>query len=349
MNFYQQLQLNQAGSKRLIKESGIGKEKIQRTAIYIFKVLLTVSFCFLFVTLFSILFGNENSIVGVVTLLCLLVMRQADFGIDAKHSLAVLAIIFGIFAVGPHISSTLSPLGAFAVNLLCIFGIVLVSCHNLIMSNHSTFVLCYLLLQGYDVSGEAFHMRLLGLLLGGIIVTVVFYINHKDLKCPCKFSNLFADFNIASLRSQWQIKFALTLSMLMLFLDLLGFGRIMWAGIAAMSLMSPQTSDMLARIKWRAPGNVLGCILFLGLWFILPEGIFQYIGIIGGICIGFSAKYSWQTIFNSFGALYIASGIFGVPLAIFLRIFHNAVASIFSIISDKVFHLITGALIAKTE
>ena len=66
MTFYQELQLNQAGSKDLLKKSETAKEKIYHLFVYMAKVAVTMAFCFLFVTIFSILLGNENSIVGVV-------------------------------------------------------------------------------------------------------------------------------------------------------------------------------------------------------------------------------------------------------------------------------------------
>ena len=66
MTFYQELQLNQAGSKKMLKTSGTGKEKAYHMLVYLVKIALTMIFCFGFVTVFSILFGNENSIVGVV-------------------------------------------------------------------------------------------------------------------------------------------------------------------------------------------------------------------------------------------------------------------------------------------
>ena len=73
MTFYQELQLNQAGSKNLLKKSETVKEKSYHILVYLIKIAVTMAFCFLFVTIFSILFGNENSIVGVVVLLCLMV------------------------------------------------------------------------------------------------------------------------------------------------------------------------------------------------------------------------------------------------------------------------------------
>ena len=64
MTFYQELQLNQAGSKNLLKKSETLKEKLYHMWVYLVKIAVTMAFCFLFVTIFSILFGNENSIVG---------------------------------------------------------------------------------------------------------------------------------------------------------------------------------------------------------------------------------------------------------------------------------------------
>jgi len=46
------------------------------------------------------------------------------------------------------------PLAAFAVNAVCILLLMILGCHNVIMYNHSTFVLGYLLLLGYDVTGK---------------------------------------------------------------------------------------------------------------------------------------------------------------------------------------------------
>ena len=94
MTFYQELQLNQAGSKNLLKKSETVKEKSYHILVYLVKIAVTMVFCFLFVTIFSILFGNENSIVGVVVLLCLMVFRNADLGIHTGQSTMLLALFF---------------------------------------------------------------------------------------------------------------------------------------------------------------------------------------------------------------------------------------------------------------
>lgn len=58
--------------------------------------------------------------------------------------------------------------------------LMILGCHNVIMYNHSTFVLGYLLLQGYDVSGHAYLLRVEGLLAGMVICMAIFYKNQKN-------------------------------------------------------------------------------------------------------------------------------------------------------------------------
>ena len=55
MTFYQELQLNQAGSKELIRNSKTNKEKFNHIAIYLFKIFITLAFCMTFVIAYSTL------------------------------------------------------------------------------------------------------------------------------------------------------------------------------------------------------------------------------------------------------------------------------------------------------
>ena len=86
MTFYQELQLNQIGSKAVIRGAETKKEKIRHTCIYFVKIAITMLFCMGFVMGFSAIFGDDNSIAGVVLLLFLMVFKNADFGICISSS-----------------------------------------------------------------------------------------------------------------------------------------------------------------------------------------------------------------------------------------------------------------------
>ena len=335
MTLYQELQLSSVGSKQLIHSTTDKKEKRRHILIYNFKVYLVMAFCVALVTLYSKLTGNENSVVGVTVLLALLVLRQADFGIQTKHGLISIAGIFMILIVGPRLANILPVFGTFAVNIVCIFLLMILGCHNVIMYNHSTFVLGYLLLYGYDVSGESYRMRVVGLAVGMVVCMVVFYKNQKNRPYRRTFVDLFREFDIRSARNLWYIKLTFIVSSAMLIVTLLGLPRAMWAGIACMSVCLPFTQDCPPRAVDRGLFNIVGCALFIVLYLILPESMYSMIGIIGGIGVGYSAGYKWQTAFNTFGALAIASSLFGMPMAVALRVGINVISAVYTVILNK--------------
>ena len=336
MTFYQELQLSSTGSKQLIKNTTDKKEKRRHILIYNFKVYLVMVFCVAVVSLYSKFIGNDNSVVGVTVLLAVLVLRQADFGIRTTHGLASIAGIYAILMAGPRLANMVSPVPAFFVNVVCIMLLMILGCHNVIMYNHSTFVLGYLLLFGYDVSGHAYILRLEGLLVGMILCMIIFYKNQKNRPYRRSFLDLFREFNINSARNRWYIRLSLVVSSAMLFMSLLGLPRAMWAGIASMSVCLPFPDDCKERAGKRAAFNIVGCLLFVILYLVLPESMYPYIGMIGGIGVGYSAGYAWQTAFNTFGALSIASGLFGMPYAVALRIGANVFGAAYTMACNKI-------------
>ena len=337
MTFYQELQLSSTGSKQLIKSTTDPKEKRRHILIYNFKVYLVMAFCVAVVSMYSKLTGSSNSVVGVTVLLAVLVLRQADFGIRTTHGLLSIAGIFGILMAGPRLANMAPPLAAFAVNVVCILLLMILDCHNVIMYNHSTFVLGYLLLLGYDVTGASYIKRVEGLAAGMVLCMIIFYKNQKNRPYRRTFLDLFREFDLHSARGRWYLKLTFIVSSAMLIMSLLGLPRAMWAGIACMSVCLPFSSDLVARAKLRGPYNILGSLIFVVLYTLLPESMYAYIGIIGGIGVGYSAGYSWQTVFNTFGALSIASGLFGMPYAVALRIGANLFGSVYTVLCNKLF------------
>ena len=336
MTFYQELQLSSTGSKQLIKNTTDKKEKRRHILIYNFKVYLVMVFCVAVVSLYSKFIGNDNSVVGVTVLLAVLVLRQADFGIRTTHGLASIAGIYAILMAGPRLANMVSPVPAFFVNVVCIMLLMILGCHNVIMYNHSTFVLGYLLLQGYDVTGQEYLYRVAGLLVGMVLCMAIFYKNQKNRPYRRSFLDLFREFDISSARNRWYIRLSFVVSSAMLFMSLLGLPRAMWAGIASMSVCLPFPDDCKERAGKRAAFNIVGCLLFVILYLVLPESMYPYIGMIGGIGVGYSAGYAWQTAFNTFGALSIASGLFGMPYAVALRIGANVFGAAYTMVCNKI-------------
>ena len=330
MTFYQELQLNQAGSKNIIRNSETNQEKIRHIIRYLVKIMITMIFCFLFVTVYSIVFGNENSIVGVVVLLSLMVFRNADFGLHTGQSTLLLGVFFILMTIASHGANIAGPFAGLLINIAAISFIMLFGCHNPFMFNQSTLVLSYLLLSGYDVSGICYMMRIAGMAWGGILTCIVFYRNHAKRVFKRDMKDVIASFKMESSRSRWQISAGFCIPLVVFIAEICHMPRAMWAGIAAMSVILPFMEDMKFRIRGRIIGNIAGVIIFTILYFTLPQSIYAYIGILGGIGVGFSVKYGWQAVFNTFGALAIAAEAYGLTNAVGLRVIQNVFGVLFA-------------------
>ena len=340
MTFIRNYGVNQAGSKKIIRESASQREKLYHIAVYLTKIAITVAFCFVFVSLYSLGFGADNSIVGVVVLhICSYSRRICAHSRRAVTLL--LAGFFGIMAVGPHAANLAGPVGGLFINAAAIALLILFGCHEPRMFNQSTLVLGYLLLYGfYDVSGHAYQMRLFGLAAGALLVCAVFYGNHRGNAYELCAGDILPAFDLRHPRSKWQLCQIICVPLVLFLAELSGMPRAMWAGIAAMSAILPAMDDMRYRVRWRIIGNIAGVCCFLVLYFLLPSSIYAYIGVIGGIGVGFSAKYGWQAVFNTFGALAIATSAYGLKSAVGLRVAQNMFGVAFALLFCLILHRI---------
>ncbi len=146
------------------------------------------------------------------------------------------------------------------------------------------------------------------------------------------------EFDITSSRTKWQICQILCVPIVLCIAELCNMPRAMWAGIAAMSAILPFMEDMHYRVRKRIVGNIAGVICFTVLYFLLPSSIYAYIGILGGIGVGFSAQYGWQAVFNTFGALAIATETYGLQGAVSLRVIQNVFGVVFALAFCVIFY-----------
>ena len=78
--------------------------------------------------------------------------------------------------------------------------------------------------------------------------------------------------------------------------------------------------------------------MFYSIIFSASSSIYAYIGILGGIGVGFSAQYGWQAVFNTFGALAIAAETYGLQGAVGLRVSQNVFGVVFALAFCVIFY-----------
>lgn len=100
---------------------------------------------------------------------------------------------FAILAAGPRLANACGLVAECMIHIVCIMAIMILSCHNVLMFNHATLVLGYLLLYGYDVTGEAYLYRLVAIAAGAALTMAVYYRNHRKRTFKRTFKDLFKE------------------------------------------------------------------------------------------------------------------------------------------------------------
>ena len=128
-----------------------------------------------------------------------------------------------------------------------------------------------------------------------------------------------------------------------------GVERFMWMGFACASLLSeyPYAGHVTQRFWQRVLGAVVGSGLFFMVYQITPASFHSLLGPLGGFCLGFCTDYRYKTAVNCFGALLLASGIYGVQGAVVLRVLNTLWGAAFALLFAFLFHQCVGKRFAK--
>lgn len=323
MSFFKDLQLDVAEFKNLIKDSDSFSRRIYYIAALTAKGILTLLFCSAFVIVYSVLFGIDNSCVGVTVLLCVMTFQSTDFGVSLKDSFKIFSIYFLIIMFLPMAANLVSPFFGLLINLAGIFVIYLLCCSKVEYFNHSILVLGYLLIYGYDVTGQLYYSRMAAIAVGAVLTCLVFLHKHYKMKETRRIKDIIKECSLKDAKFQWQIKATLAVVLAIFIGEMLGLPRAMWAGIAAMSVLVPYESQVKSRYFHRIYGTVVGIVMFFIICLFLPESGYGLVGIAGGFCLGFCSKYVSKVPFNTCGGLCVAAGTYGLKFTMAARLAHN--------------------------
>ena len=331
MRFYDCLQWDTAALKKAISSAENKAEKHWFLKALLVKDVLIVGFSVLFITLLTTFFNQANSSMAVVLFCILLSVRFVDFGYKASNALVNFAVVLLVLWIVPCMSVD-SALGAFLVHFCALGFVILATCENPQMGNGGLYLFSYVFLCGNPVSGDLFWLRggmcLVGFLLCGAVYAHKHRLKHQDLG----FADVVKGFNLTVYKNQWQLQMVLGMSLLFFLNELLDLPYFMWSGFACASLLSTPSHGLKEKGIDRMRGIVMGCLLFAVLYQLLPASLASLLGIAAGLCLGVCASYRYKTVCNCFGALLLASGIYGLGNAVYLRVFNNFIGTAFGLL-----------------
>ena len=353
MRFYDTLQLDPAVLKSKMRTAESPKEKRKFIFSMILRSFLIVSFSIIFIASLSAVFGPENNAMCVVLFCILLSVRFVDFGYCIKDSLINLAVVFFVLLIAPSLAAQVHPIVAVFIHFIAFLTIVVMTSDLPELGNGGLCGFSYVFLSGNPVSGVVLQKRAMLTLVGFIICGTIFFFKHYKKNKDIRFRQILSNFHLCNDKCRWQFRFALGVSLLLSFGQLFHLQRFMWAGFAGASLLSnfsSSVSDVKQRFFHRMIGCVVGCSLFFIVYQMVPASFHTLLGPLSGFCLGFCTDYRYKTAVNCFGALLLATGIYGLTDSVCLRVFNNLLGVAFSTCFFILFNkLIDQPLKAKKE
>ena len=278
-------------------------------------------FIMLFISITSTIFGSNNTLVWVAIEVSLVMYYKMNIGIDKQEAPFVIILLFLLIGVANRIAMLNLFLGI-GINLLAIFTIMYVPSAKAEYKPYMPFILCYIFGQSTPVVGKDFGMRMLSLLVGSILVSVVYYIAHrKSEEKHVKLKEMISSIDITSDRFIIAIKMAIGVTIAMAIGSILGIKKTMWIALSVMSITQIKFEHTKKRFKYRIISTIIGSIVFVVLFQILiPSKYTVFATIILSYIYTFVEEYHIQMVFVTVNALSASMLLFDPTTAVELRI-----------------------------
>lgn len=340
MNFYQTLQTDPSILKKRIAQCETVREKTFYWAAIAIRSVLIVAFAVVFISLLAGLFGQENTPLAVALFCIMLGIRFVNFEYCTRDSLITLAIALGILVFVPSIVGVVSPIVMVFIHFWGFFTLLYMTTQRPELGNGGLYSFAYVYLVGNPVYGVSLGKRILLALVGYAICGLILWAKHRHSHATVRFHHLILKFNVKNPVNLWQLRMALGGSLILTTGQIFEIPRFMWMGFACVSLLSeyPYSCNILPRFWQRIIGALAGSGLFFIVYQITPEFFHSLMGPLGGLCLGFCTDYRYKTAMNCFGALMLATSIYGIHAAVFLRITDTILGVCFGMIFAVLFH-----------
>ena len=340
MKFYDALQLDHSILKRKIAASDARSEKTYYWLAIAVRSVLIVAFAIVFISLLSGVFGADNTPLAVALFCMMLGIRFVNFEYCIGDSLVTLAAVLAILVLVPSAAAVLPPVLLIPLHFAAFFALLCMTTQRPEMGNGGLYSFAYIYLTGNPVMGEALVRRGLLALVGYLICGAILFAKHRDQHRATRFHHVVRRFDLSVPVHLWQLRMALGVSLVLSAGQTFGVERFMWMGFACASLLSeyPYSGNTFTRFWQRIVGAVAGSCGFFVLYLLTPEAFHEWMGPLGGLCLGFCTDYRYKTAMNCFGALMLGAGIYGLQGAVVLRIVDTLLGVTFGLAFAAIFH-----------
>ena len=307
--------------------------------------MLIVAFAIVFISLLSGIFGSDNTPMAVALFCMMLGIRFVNFEYCIGDSLITLAAALTILVLATSAAAVIPAAFLIPLHFAAFFALIAMTAQRPEMGNGGLYSFAYIYLTGNPVAGEALVRRGLLALAGYLICGAILFAKHRNQHKTTRFHHVVRKSSLSQPLLLWQLRMALGVSLVLTAGQVFGVQRFMWMGFACASLLSeyPYRGNTFPRFRQRMVGAVAGSCAFWVVYRITPESLHSLMGPLGGLCLGFCTDYRYKTAMNCFGALMLATGIYGLENAVILRIADTLLGVTFGLVFAAVFHHLVAA------
>ena len=323
------------------------KKKVISNTI-IFLVIL------LFVKGFEVIFGSNNSLVGVTIIISILVLMQEDLTKNLSSNLIKLLFMNLISGVFSNIATNNMYLGlVINFSILLLIGYSLTSKLNKVMV--VPFGLQYLFMLYTPVEGSDFTKRLVGLATGAILIMLVQLVIYRGSKNNKKvedseventinnenkeeneYIRVLNKFNIHHVRGAYAIRIALLTTISVFIVDFFNLAQGRWIVYTIFSLTELYSEHCRVRSKQRLQGTVIGIIIIMLLFVVIKDNTIRgLIVLLGGYLDTYTTNYRDKIICVTMSVVASVSLTNGTITTAVERVGYIGIGIILALFADK--------------
>ncbi len=315
----------------------------------IFKNLFMIACIIISVSLCSAIFGSNNSLTWVGTIVAIMLYWDLNIGINKRQAPIIIFSLFIFTGIANRVAE-INPILGMIINLISIFSITYLLSSKPEYKAYIPLILIYIFDQSNVAVGKDFYTRMISLALGGLITGIVYYFRHRDLKEEFKsIKEQIKGVDITSPRFIISLRMSIGVSIAILIGTLLGIQRTMWISISVMSLTQLEFETTKERFKHRIIYTIIGAVAFVLLFQVLiPEKYDALASIVLSYIYTFIESYKHKMIFITVSALSASMVIFDTTTAIATRIILIILGCMLAILINKI-DLQKPMLLIKTK
>ena len=308
----------------------------------------------LFVKGFEVIFGSNNSLVGVTIIISILVLMQEDLTKNLSSNLMKLLFMNLISGVFSNVATHNMYLGlVLNFSILLLIGYSLTSKLNKVMV--VPFGLQYLFMLYTPVAGSDFTKRLVGLATGAILIMLVQLVIYRGSKNNKKvedseventinnenkeeneYIRVLNKFNIHHVRGAYAIRIALLTTISVFIVDFFNLAQGRWIVYTIFSLTELYSEHCRVRSKQRLQGTVIGIIIIMLLFVVIKDNTIRgLIVLLGGYLDTYTTNYRDKIICVTMSVVASVSLTNGTITTAIERVGYICIGIILSLLADK--------------